>query len=68
MAHYHEKEGYGVMAYISINRIDGTFMLEGSKPITDAEIKKYLKIVTSRPPIETVGHGECLKWSGKKKF
>ena len=68
MSYYHEKEGYGIMGYVSIDRINGKLMIESSEPIPDAEITKWLKTDTSRPPIDNVVHGECSEWSGKKKF
>ncbi len=68
MNHYYKKEGYSVMGYVSIDRVNGNIKVESSEPIPDAEVTKWLNTTSSRPPIDDTQYGKCSKWSGKKKF
>ena len=64
----YKKEGYSVMGYVSIDRVNGNIKVESSEPIPDAEVTKWLNTTSSRPPIDDTQYGKCSKWSGKKKF
>ena len=48
MNHYYKKEGYSVMGYVSIDRVNGNIKVESSEPIPDAEVTKWLNDIPLR--------------------